>query len=35
MKVEELNEYKKDFKKLLKKYRSLNNDIEIVKRVLN
>ncbi|MCK4407707.1 MAG: hypothetical protein KAV44_08530 [Bacteroidales bacterium] len=34
MKIEELNEYKKDFKKLLKKYRSLNNDIEIVKRVL-
>lgn len=31
---EELSEYKKDLKKLLKKYHSLNNDIKTVKKVL-
>lgn len=31
---EELSEYKKDLKKLLKKYHSLNDDIKIVKKVL-
>ena len=34
MKFDELDEYKKDFKKLLKKYRTLQDDIEIVKKVL-
>lgn len=28
---EELNEFQKDFKKLLKKYRTLTDDIEVVK----
>ena len=31
---EELNEYKKDLKKLLKKYHSLRDDIKTVKKVL-
>jgi hypothetical protein len=30
----ELAEFKKDLKNLLKKYRTLNDDIEVVKRVL-
>ncbi len=34
MKVEELNEYKKDLKKLSKKYRTLSSDMEVVKKVL-
>ena len=32
---EELDEFKKDIKKLLKKYRTLNDDVEIVKKVLS
>ena len=32
--VEELEEYKKDLKKLLKKYRTLPEDMEVVKKVL-
>lgn len=35
MKVEELDEYKKDLKKLSKKYRTLNDDMGIVKKVLS
>ena len=35
MTFEELEEYKKDLKQLLKKYRTLSGDIETVKRVLN
>ncbi|ADQ81132.1 hypothetical protein Palpr_3004 [Paludibacter propionicigenes WB4] len=31
---EELSEFKKDLKSLLKKYRTLNDDLAIVKRVL-
>ncbi|MCG8328032.1 MAG: hypothetical protein MI974_10125 [Chitinophagales bacterium] len=31
---EELNEFKKDLKSLLKKYRSLNEDLEVVKKIL-
>lgn len=34
MKFEELDEYKKDLKKLSKKYRTLNSDLEVVKNVL-
>jgi mRNA-degrading endonuclease RelE of RelBE toxin-antitoxin system len=34
MKFDELDEYKKDLKKLQKKYRTLQDDIEIVKKVL-
>ena len=34
MTFEELTEYKKDIKKLLKKYRTLKDDIEVVKKVL-
>ncbi len=34
MKFDELDEYKKDLKKLLKKYRTIQDDIEIVKKVL-
>ena len=30
----ELSEFKKDLKNLLKKYRTLNDDLEVVKRVL-
>lgn len=32
--IEELEEYKKDLKKLSKKYRTLPEDIEVVKKVL-
>ena len=31
---EELDEYKKDLKKLLKRYRTLNDDLEVIKKVL-
>lgn len=31
---QELDEFKKDLKKLLKKYKSLNDDLDIVKKVL-
>ena len=31
---DELDEFKRDLKKLLKKYRSLNDDLEVVKKVL-
>jgi mRNA-degrading endonuclease YafQ of YafQ-DinJ toxin-antitoxin module len=34
MTFDELTEYKKDLKNLLKKYRTLNDDLEVVKRVL-
>ena len=34
MKIQELEEYKKDLKKLSKKYRTLPEDIEVVKKVL-
>jgi mRNA-degrading endonuclease RelE of RelBE toxin-antitoxin system len=34
MTFDELGEFKKDLKKLLKKYRSLNDDIEIMTKVL-
>ena len=34
MTFEELNEFRKDLKKLLKKYRSLNDDFKIVRKVL-
>jgi len=34
MTFDELREYKKDLKSLLKKYRTLNEDLEIVKKVL-
>lgn len=34
MTFEELLEFKRDLKKLLKKYRTLNEDLEVVKRVL-
>lgn len=34
MKVEELDEYKKDVKKLSKKYITLHEDMEVVKKVL-
>ena len=32
---EELNEFKKDLKSLLKKYVTLNEDLQVVKQVLN
>jgi len=32
---EELEEFKKDLKTLLKKYRSLNEDLEVVKKILS
>jgi mRNA-degrading endonuclease YafQ of YafQ-DinJ toxin-antitoxin module len=35
MTFEELNEFRKDLKKLLKKYRSLNDDLKIVRKVLS
>ncbi len=35
MKFSELKEFKKDFKKLLKKYRTLNDDFGVVKKVLD
>ena len=31
---EELDEFRKDLKSLLKKYRSLNEDLEVVKKIL-
>lgn len=34
MNFDELAEFKKDFKTLLKKYRTLNEDLDVVKRVL-
>lgn len=34
MEFEELAEFKKDLKKLLKRYRSLNEDLDTVKKVL-
>lgn len=34
MTFEELPEFKKDLKNLLKKYRSLNDDLKVVKQVL-
>lgn len=34
MTFEELNEFRKNLKKLLKKYRSLNDDLKIVRKVL-
>ncbi len=34
MEFEELDEYKKDLKKLLKRYRTLNDDLEVIKKVL-
>ncbi len=34
MKIQELEEYKKDLKKLSKKYRTLPEDIEVVRKVL-
>ncbi len=34
MTFEELTEFKKDLKKLLKKYRTLNDDLDVVKKVL-
>lgn len=35
MKIEELDEYKKDLKKLSKKFRTLPEDMDVVKKVLN
>ena len=32
---EELKEFKKDLKNLLKKYRTLNDDLDVVKKVLD
>ena len=32
--IEELDEFKKDLKKLLKKYRTILDDIEVVKKVI-
>jgi len=34
MTFDELTEFKKDMKNLLKKYRTLNDDLEVVKKVL-
>ncbi len=34
MTFDELTEFKKDLKSLLKKYRTLNDDLDVVKRVL-
>lgn len=34
MTFEELSEFKKDLKNLLKKYRTLNDDLDVVKQVL-
>ncbi|MDP4587523.1 MAG: hypothetical protein NWS37_06775 [Flavobacteriaceae bacterium] len=34
MTFDELSEFKKDLKHLLKKYRTLNDDLDVVKRVL-
>ena len=35
MTFEELTEFKKDLKTLLKKYRTLNDDLDVVKKVLD
>jgi hypothetical protein len=35
MKFEELNEFAKDLKELLKRYRTLNDDLDVVKKVLD
>lgn len=35
MTFDELAEFKKDFKKLLKKYRTLKDDLEVVKKVID
>lgn len=35
MEYDELDEFKKDLKKLSKKYRSLKDDLEVIKKVLN
>jgi len=35
MKFEELKEFKKDIKKILKKHRSISEDIEVIKKVLD
>lgn len=35
MEFEELDEFKKDLKKLSKRYKSLKDDIEVIKKVLN
>jgi mRNA-degrading endonuclease YafQ of YafQ-DinJ toxin-antitoxin module len=35
MTFDELNEFKKDLKTLLKKYRTLNDDLDVVKQVLS
>jgi len=34
MTFDELAEFKRDFKNLLKKYRTLNNDLDVVKKIL-
>ena len=34
MNFDELTEFKKDLKNLLKKYRTLNDDLDVVKQVL-
>jgi mRNA-degrading endonuclease YafQ of YafQ-DinJ toxin-antitoxin module len=34
MKFEQLGEFEKDFKKLLKRYRTLEDDLDVVKQVL-
>jgi len=34
MNFEELAEFKRDLKKLLKKYRTLNDDLHVVKTIL-
>ena len=34
MKFEELGEFKKDLKQLLKKFRTLNDDLDVLKKVL-
>jgi len=34
MKFDQLNEYEKDLKKLLKKFRTLKDDMDIIKKVL-
>ncbi len=34
MKFEELEEFKKDLKQLLKKFRTLNDDLDVLKKVL-
>jgi mRNA-degrading endonuclease RelE of RelBE toxin-antitoxin system len=35
MKFQELDEFKKDLKKLLKRYRTLGEDLDVVKKVLS